>query len=75
MPLYEFYCPTCEERFEALRPMAQAQQGLACPEGHQGAKRVISVFAALGRAEESPFTASAPQGGGACCAAGGCHCH
>ena len=44
MPLYEYYCPTCEKKFELLRPMSRSDETAACPEGHKGAERMISVF-------------------------------
>jgi putative FmdB family regulatory protein len=47
MPLYEYYCPTCDMKFELLRPMARSGEPAACPRGHEGAERVISVFSAL----------------------------
>ena len=30
MPLYEYFCVDCRTKFEALRPMAQADAKIAC---------------------------------------------
>jgi putative FmdB family regulatory protein len=47
MPLYEYYCPVCDQKFELLRPMSRSNEAATCPSGHEGAERVISVFSAL----------------------------
>ena len=47
MPLYEYYCPVCDQKFELLRPMSRSNESATCPSGHEGAERVISVFSAL----------------------------
>ncbi|HHS97104.1 MAG TPA: zinc ribbon domain-containing protein [Chloroflexi bacterium] len=49
MPLYEYVCGDCGERFEALRPMREADAPIECPHcGGQHAKRALSLFAAIG---------------------------
>ncbi|HEY75593.1 MAG TPA: zinc ribbon domain-containing protein [Thermoflexia bacterium] len=49
MPLYEYVCDDCGERFEALRSMRDADAPIDCPRcgGHR-AKRALSLFAAIG---------------------------
>lgn len=42
MPLYEFLCPVCGTKFEQLRRFAQADDPATCPQGHTGAKRLMS---------------------------------
>jgi putative FmdB family regulatory protein len=72
MPVYEYYCRDCEQKFELLRPMARAEEPVSCPQGHAGATRTISLFASIGRATESSFT---PMSAGGCaCGGGGCGC-
>jgi putative FmdB family regulatory protein len=72
MPVYEYYCRTCQNKFELLRPMKQSALTANCPSGHEGATRTISVFAAIGRDE---FGESIPMAGGGGCACGGaCAC-
>lgn len=72
MPTYEYRCRTCDTRFELRRAIDEADAPASCPQGHEGARRLLSVFAAGG-------TATAPagggHGGGGCCGGGGCVCH
>ncbi|MGA1362243.1 MAG: FmdB family zinc ribbon protein [Ilumatobacteraceae bacterium] len=70
MPLYEFKCRTCGCTFEERRPMSEANAPAACPDGHDGAVRLLSVFANVGAAGAGPLQSVAPQGGGCC--GGGC---
>jgi putative FmdB family regulatory protein len=48
MALYEYRCRTCDTTFELRRPMAEANAPATCPDGHDGAVRLMSVFAAVG---------------------------
>lgn len=71
MPLYDFRCPTCDERFELRRSMAEADDPATCPSGHAGARRLLAVFASTGRATAgAPAPSAAPAGG----CGGGCAC-
>ena len=55
MPIYEFRCKKCEERFEAIRPMGDTGRDLTCPEcGAKSPEKVPSVFAAQGGCSPSP---------------------
>ena len=43
MPLYEYDCLKCRQRFEVL---VRGPQTIVCPScGHEGVERVISAFA------------------------------
>jgi putative FmdB family regulatory protein len=47
MPIYEYRCKACGERFEALRPVGDRGKSLDCPEcGRKGPEKLPSVFAA-----------------------------
>ena len=71
MPIYEYQCPTCSDRFEKLtRSNATADATTAevrCPACGAEAKRVVSAFAAIGFAGSRSAPASqsscAPTGG------------
>ena len=46
MPIYEYECVKCGERFELLRGMANSDSEIRCPKcGTEGPRRVSSVFA------------------------------
>ena len=74
MPLYEYFCPTCEHKFDKLQPMSAT--GADCPNCEQPARRAMSVFASITRGGDSGepgFSPMPPMSGGGCCA-GGCGC-
>ena len=47
MPLYEYRCPTCAERFEVLQSVGESADAVRCPEcGAARVERQLSTFAA-----------------------------
>lgn len=72
MPLYEYYCRTCEQKFELLRPMSRADEDAVCPAGHTGAQRVMSMFASF--AKDADGTVTPVAGSSACSACAGGYC-
>ncbi|MBN1994627.1 MAG: zinc ribbon domain-containing protein [Anaerolineae bacterium] len=47
MPIYEYICQDCGEKYEKLVRSLKAKVELTCPQcGSQHAKKVISVFGA-----------------------------
>lgn len=74
MPVYEYYCADCEKRFEALRPMSQADAPISCPRCQTpNARKVLSVFAAISRdSGGSRLVASSGASGCASCSGGSC---
>ena len=70
MPLYEYRCKVCDERFEVRRSMADADAPTACASGHTDTARLLAAFAATGRATAGPSAAppAAPCGAGCACA-------
>lgn len=47
MPLYEYACPDCHERFEVLQRMGDGAEGVRCLAcGGEHAERQLSTFAA-----------------------------
>jgi putative FmdB family regulatory protein len=70
MPLYDYRCGECDEVFEVRRPMAESSEPATCPAGHPGARRMLSVFAAVGGPSTAPVP---PPTGGGC--GGHCACH
>lgn len=68
MPIYEYGCTVCGNRFERLRSMSQMDDEAPCPECDSESKRQLSVFAAF--SSNSDGQMSAVTGGG--CSAGSC---
>jgi putative FmdB family regulatory protein len=60
MPLYEYCCADCHVKFTTLRPIADADAPIACPEcGGEQTKRAISLIAASPRGEgETGYSSS-----------------
>lgn len=74
MPVYEYYCAECDRRFEALRPMSQADAPIPCPRcAASNTRKMISTFAAISRdGGGSRLVASSGQSDCAGCAGGHC---
>jgi len=69
MPLYEYVCPNCQAKFEELRPLIRRDDLANCPQGHPVARRVLSVFTAMGRdatGDSVPIGGSGGGCGGSC---------
>jgi putative FmdB family regulatory protein len=65
MPLYEYRCESCGERFEVLQRMGEGNETLICPRCGAGEPRKqFSTFAATGGG-------TASFGGGGCSAPAG----
>jgi len=47
MPLYEYYCGSCDGVFEAIRPMREAGLPVPCPQCNRDGERVMSTFSAF----------------------------
>jgi putative FmdB family regulatory protein len=73
MATYEYRCPTCETRFELRRPMSESSEPAVCPDGHTGAVRLLSVFAAV--TNGVPGASASPSFGGDAPCGPACACH
>jgi putative FmdB family regulatory protein len=72
MPIYEYICDSCNERFEKI--VINKQQEITCP-NCSGKKATIqlSVFATASGGSSS--SSGGFSGGGGGCCGGGCSCH
>ncbi len=68
MPIYEYVCSNCKQKFELLKAMSQSEEGATCPNCGRSAKRVLSRFSRGSDGETSA------NGGSACstCNSGSC---
>lgn len=66
MPMYEYTCRSCGERFELLRAADERDQTSRCP--HCGAEaehpRAASLFAGVSKSGSDSSCAPGPAGGG-----------
>jgi putative FmdB family regulatory protein len=71
MPIYEYICSKCDQKFELLKSMSQAGEGVSCPSCGGKAERVLSRFCS--HADES-LDSLGSSGGSACssCASDSC---
>lgn len=76
MPIYEYSCAACNQRFEML---VRGDSKPACPAcGARSVKRLLSVVARPAGGSGGPdFSGPGPSGGdgGGCCGGGSCGCH
>jgi putative FmdB family regulatory protein len=77
MALYEYYCPDCQTKFEAIRSMNKADEAIICKHCQsQRPTRVLSLFAAhTGRTELNTSSGPALAGGARGCCGGSCGCN
>jgi putative FmdB family regulatory protein len=72
MPIYEYVCDSCNERFEKIVINKQAE--ITCPKcSSKKATIQLSVFATTGSGSSTP-SGGFSSGSGGCCG-GGCSCH
>ena len=68
MPIYEYLCQGCGNKFEKLVRRTEEAEGLACPScGEKHLKQEFSTFAAHSHASHAHAPQAAPP-----CANGGC---
>jgi putative FmdB family regulatory protein len=80
MPLYEYLCRDCGDRFEVLQRLGEGADGLACPGcGARILDKQFSTFATAGgsssaqaHAADAAACDAADCGAGACCGGGSC---
>lgn len=72
MPLYEFICNDCSDRFETLVRSFDAAKDVECEECHSpNVRRLMSTFAVSGM--DDPVSPRLNMSGGGCCG-GSCGC-
>ena len=43
MPVYDYFCASCQEEFSQLQPMARCTEPAPCPQCEHSAERIISA--------------------------------
>ena len=72
MPIFEFVCKSCENKFETLVMSADEHINCTCC-GSEKLEKQFSNFASHNGTTGSSDTGSIPSTGGGCCG-GGCAC-
>jgi putative FmdB family regulatory protein len=71
MPIYEYVCDDCNERYERI--VLSQSQAITCPKCSSAKHTIqLSVFASPSNGKSAANPSSSPGGGGCC---GGCGCH
>ena len=77
MPVYEYFCRSCNSRYEKLRPLRDVEEPATCPTcDDQNSVRTLSVFIVHGGegrslSRDNAYMDTSSAGGG--CGCGG-HC-
>ncbi|HSS60370.1 MAG TPA: zinc ribbon domain-containing protein [Candidatus Limnocylindrales bacterium] len=76
MPIYEYRCESCAEKFEVLTGFAERDTAQVCPVCESTKTRVlVSSFAFASGGESSSMSDFAGEsGGGGCSCGGACSC-
>jgi len=78
MPIYEYQCTDCREKFDARRSFAEAESDAVCPRCGKTGKRILSKFACCSKDGSGGTVSSIAGTGGGCagCTSGSCSsCH
>ena len=63
MPLYEYACPGCGERFEKMKRMSDRANGPECPTCGEQTELALSTTSRVGAGSGSASTSSLSTGG------------
>jgi len=71
MPIYEYVCNKCQNKFELMRPFSKSSEPADCPSCKSKAKRIMSRFTCMTTNEYGDPT---PVSGGGCagCSSSSC---
>ncbi len=74
MPIYEYVCDDCGERYERI--VMSKSQAIECPKCASAKHTIqLSVFAAPSNGNKSSAGSSSTSNSGGGCCGGGCGCH
>jgi putative FmdB family regulatory protein len=74
MPIYEYVCDDCGERYERI--VMNQKQAITCPKCESAKSTIqLSVFAAHGNGSKASGGSASGSGSGGACCGGGCGCN
>lgn len=56
MPIYEYFCPNCEVKFELHRPINEMNKPASCPKCKGEGLRIFSTFISFSKESEEVFS-------------------
>ncbi len=75
MPMYEYYCRPCNEKFVKLRPMSAAADPFEHNCGNVAQKVLTAAMVSVaGEFADLEAAEAMPSGGGCACGRGSCGC-
>jgi putative FmdB family regulatory protein len=77
MPIYEYCCTRCNDKFEMLRTISKADDTTNCPKCHGKTQKVISRFSSFSKGHDGASNRIAGTGNscGSCSATSCSGCH
>ena len=77
MPIYEYCCSKCNNKFELLRTLSQSDEDTSCPQCQNVARRIFSRFASFSKDNNGASVPVAGTGSSCSgCSANSCsNCH
>ena len=74
MPIYEYRCPKCDNKFDLLRPFSRADEAATCPKCNHEARKQVSAFASFSKGNDGVSTPISGGGGHSCgsCSSSSC---
>ncbi len=73
MPIYEYVCTDCKEKFELLRPFSRADEDAECPKCQANAGRVLSRICCV-TTNADGIPAAISGSGSSCATCGSSNC-
>ena len=73
MPVYEYECKSCKNKFELMRPFSKSSEGAVCPRCQKKAERVISKCYSMST-DGQGITKGVSGAGSSCASCGSGNC-
>ncbi|RPJ64106.1 MAG: zinc ribbon domain-containing protein [Dehalococcoidia bacterium] len=74
MPIYEYSCPKCKNKFEQLRPISRCEDDCECPKCKTPSRRAISKFVSRAKSDMSSLNYMPSSGGSSCSGCSSSNC-
>ena len=72
MPIYEYVCKNCKNKFELMRSFSRSNENADCPRCQKKAERILSACYSM--SSDSSGVSQPISGGGGCGSCGGGSC-